>query len=82
MLAGLLGVLGSLRSSLRDRGSDLVIRTGSLGPTFAELLRQLPKGTSVIAEEEVEYRCGTRSSWCHGVQTAENLVLCMAAPAG
>ena len=29
--SGLLGALASLRSSLRDRGSDLVIRTGGLG---------------------------------------------------
>ncbi|KAI8564628.1 hypothetical protein RHMOL_Rhmol03G0195500 [Rhododendron molle] len=50
----LLLALEDLRKSLKDQGSDLVIRLGTAEHVLQELVKEV-KATKIFAEEEVEY---------------------------
>lgn len=57
--AGLLGAVRALRAALRQRGSELVIRSGALQAVLPGLARQTG-AYQIVAEEEVEHRYTSR----------------------
>ncbi|CAL5367006.1 unnamed protein product [Camellia sinensis] len=54
MLELLIFAIEDLRKSLKDQGSDLVIRFGTAENVIQELVKEV-KATNIFAEEEVEY---------------------------
>ncbi|PQM37504.1 uncharacterized protein Pyn_23173 [Prunus yedoensis var. nudiflora] len=79
MIEMLVLALQDLRSSLRDKGSNLMIRLGSAESAIQELVKEVQLVTTVYAEEEVEYglrqMTGSVKGTLEAMPSAPNFVL-------
>lgn len=74
LCAGLHGAVNALKQNLQELGSDLVILHGPMESVLPDLVNSL-QASSIILEEEVEYRCAAALAQLASGHTVDSLCL-------